>query len=78
MHTSEGLRRLKEIVKAGTTQKEIAETIGRTKGAVCNLVAGRWPPDLKTAVGLQSHYGIPIPSWLQDPRQPKKRNGKTG
>ena len=44
--------------RAGYTQKEVAEALNVTQGAVSSWEKGRWEPDKKSLANLADLYGV--------------------
>lgn len=48
------------IVKSGSTNKEIAEHLGKTQQQISNWVTGRYVPTLEDALKLSKLFGVTV------------------
>jgi transcriptional regulator with XRE-family HTH domain len=66
-HPGPAARALAEYLHAEQlTQKQLADRLGVTEGAVSHLVAGRRRPSRELAVAIETLTGIPVAAWSAD------------
>ncbi|MBN2435995.1 MAG: helix-turn-helix domain-containing protein, partial [Spirochaetes bacterium] len=60
----------------GMSQAELAERIGRPKEKLNDIIKGREPITLKTAILLERVLGIPVSFWMEREREYREKKAR--
>jgi transcriptional regulator with XRE-family HTH domain len=68
-------RRIREL---GITQNEAARLCGMKSGHLSYVLGGSRGVGIRIALQIQSGLGVPIESWVVEPRRSSKRRAAAG
>ena len=65
-----------QMRKRGLSSADVGRAIDAGRNVVCRWLSGQRRASLHYAVKLESLYGVPVPSWTQDPSSARRRPTK--